>query len=81
MNRYKINCIVEYIRMQDEMEERFPFDVTAVWENVEEILAYFGFFSQLTDEEREVLKADLSKIAEASECDESAYLVEYEVGA
>jgi len=77
MNKYQMHCIVEYIRMQDE----FPFDVLAVDESPEEILAYFGFFAQLTDAEREELRGELTKLAEESEWSEVAYLVEQEVRA
>jgi hypothetical protein len=81
MNRYQIHCIVEYIRMQDQAQDRFPFDVHGVEDNLEEVLAYFGFFAQLTEAEKDELKAELSRIAEESEWSEAAYLVEQEVRA
>ena len=77
MNKYQMHCIVEYIRMQDE----FPFDVLGVEESLEEVLAYFGFFAQLTEAEREELKTELTKLAEESEWVEVAYLVQQEVRA
>ena len=67
--------------MQDQMLDRFPFDVRGVEENVEKVLDYFGFFAQLTEDEKGLLRAELSKIAEQSEWDEAAYLVEQEVEA
>ena len=77
MNKYKIHCIVEYIRMQDE----FPFDVFGVEETLDEVLAYFGFFAQLTEADREELRSELGKLAEETEWTEMAYLVEQQVTA
>ena len=75
MNKYQMNCIVEYIRMQDE----FPFDVFGVEENLDEVLAYFGFFAQLTESDQAELSSELTRIAEASEWAEMAYLAGKEV--
>lgn len=72
MNNYQIHCIVEYIRMQDE----FPFDVLGVEESVDEVLAYFGFFSQLTEGDKAELRSELTRLAEASEWAEMTYMVE-----
>lgn len=72
MNRYQVHCIVEYIRMQDE----FPFDVFGVEESLEEVLAYFGFFAELTEADQEELRSELTRMAEASEWAEMAYMAE-----
>jgi len=71
MNRYRMNSMVEYIRMQDE----FPFDVLDVEENLDEVLAYFGFFAQLTEDGAAEIRTALADIAGAAEWAEMTRLV------
>jgi hypothetical protein len=63
------------------MQDEFPFDVLGVEESVDEVLAYFGFFAQLSEIDQEELRCELTRLAEASEWAEMAYLVEQEVSA
>lgn len=72
MNRHKLNYAVEYIKTQ----ATFPFDVLDVEEDVSVVLAYFGLYPELDDEERQELRRDLLPLASAAELAEMARLVE-----
>ena len=74
MNRYRLNGIVEYIRMQDE----FPFDVLDVEENLDEVLGYFGLYPKLDEAERAELRTALESMAAEAEWIEIARLVSQE---
>ena len=74
MNKYRMNSMVEYIRMQED----FPFDVLDVEENLEEVLAYFGFFAKLTEESAAEIRTALANIAGAAEWAEMTRLVSQE---
>ena len=68
MNRYSMNRMIEYIRAQDE----FPFDVLDVEEELDAVLAYFGFFPALNEAEREEVTKALSEFGGAAEWSEIA---------
>jgi len=74
MDRYRLNGIVEYIRMQDE----FPFDVLDVEESMDEVLGYFGFYPRLDETERAELSSALGSMAAEAQWTEIARLVNQE---
>ena len=65
MNRYKIYKMVQYIR-----NSSFEFEVHEVEENLHEILTLYGFDIELTAEEEELLKFELTLLAEQFEFSE-----------
>ena len=70
MNRYKIYKMVQYIR-----NSSFEFEVHEVEENLHEILGLYGFQVELTPEEEELLKFELTLLAEQFEFSEVARMV------
>ena len=74
MNRYGLNGVVEYIRMQDE----FPFDVLDVEDSMDDILEYFGLYPGLNEDERAELRTALESMAAEVEWAEIAWLVSQE---
>ena len=68
MNRYSMHRMIEYIRAQDE----FPFDALDVEEELEAVLAFFGFFPELSEAESEEVKLALCELGSAAEWSEIA---------
>ena len=71
INKYKIFRIVEYIKLSD-----FEFEINEVIQNLEEILAQYGFVdADLNQDEFLQLMAELIPLAEQFEFREVSHLV------
>ncbi len=70
IDKYKINKIVEYIKLSD-----FEFETDEVIENLDKVLAHYNTVGiDLTDDEYYFLIEELFPLAEQFEFRESAYL-------
>jgi len=65
-----VHKIVEYIKQRGE----FPFDSDEVIEELDKVLYYFDVYDQVNEEEKNLLKDDLLKIAFAEEDREIVHL-------
>ena len=72
MDQYVIHSMVEYIDSRDE----FPFDCVDVEESFEDVLAFFGLYPQLSQDEEHEVKRRLLQKALAGELAEMSRLVE-----
>ncbi len=70
MQSLRVHKIVEYIKQREE----FPFDGDDVLEELDKVLCFFNILDQLSQEEENLLRDDLFKLAVEEEVREVGYL-------
>lgn len=72
MDRNEMHRMVEYIRIQPE----FPFDMVNVEQDIELVLAFYGFCRDLDNEEKQEVTRCLLPMAASGELAEIGHVIE-----